>query len=310
MSISLYANILTTYRTYGLDNIEKQMDLELTKKEYWSQYLKSIDTSFGYIESYSNILTCNKSKSTLRLYKRNSKNRYYLDKEYSAFTGKLKGDKIKEGDLRTPIGIYNLTKKISKLDSFYGPLAFVTSYPNSYDKFKGKNGSGIWIHGLPTQQKRDDFTKGCIAINNSNIEALDRRINIDKTLLIINPKEVKKKISKKTLTSILASLYEWRYAWLYNDIDKYLQFYSSDFIRFDGMNFQRFKKYKTRIFKKPEKKTIMFNNISVIPYPNSSNIYQITFKEFYKSNSYAFNGNKVLMIKLDNKNNMKIFTER
>ncbi|CAI6147276.1 MAG: hypothetical protein SPLUMA1_SPLUMAMAG1_01934 [uncultured Sulfurimonas sp.] len=58
-------------------------------------------------------------------------------------------DKIREGDLRTPIGVYKLVKKLSKVDSFYGPLAFATSYPNSYDKYLGKNGSGIWIHGLP-----------------------------------------------------------------------------------------------------------------------------------------------------------------
>ena len=94
--------------------------------------------------------------------------------------------KKKEGDLKTPLGIYELTKKISKLDSFYGPLAFVTSYPNIYDKFRGKNGSGIWIHGLPTEQKRDEFTKGCIAINNSNLETLDKYININSTMLIIN----------------------------------------------------------------------------------------------------------------------------
>ena len=44
----------------------------------------------------------------------------------------------------------------------------------------------------------------------------------------------------------------------YADIERYLEFYSSDFIRFDGMKFDRFKTYKTRVFKKVEKKTIIF----------------------------------------------------
>ena len=30
-----------------------------------------------------------------------------------------------------------------------GQLAFVLSYPNTYDKVQGKNGHGIWIHGSP-----------------------------------------------------------------------------------------------------------------------------------------------------------------
>lgn len=310
LSFSLYANsILTNYRINGVEDIEKQMDLELADVEYWNQYLKDRDNSFGYIESYSSILTCNKENSTLSLYKQNKKKKFKFIKNYDAFTGKMEGDKKKEGDLRTPLGIYNLTKKISKLDSFYGPLAFVTSYPNTYDNYRGKNGSGIWIHGLPTEQKRDAFTKGCIAINNSNIKCLDENIDIKNTLLIINPKEFKNSIKKEILVSILTSLYEWRYAWIYDDIDGYLNFYSKNFIRDNGMNYDEFKKYKTRLFKKNEKKTILFNNISVIKYPNTTDIYQIKFTELYNSKSVKFNGEKILMIQIDG-SKMKIFTEK
>ena len=314
ITLSLYSNdILTNYRINGIKTIEKQMDFELTKKIYWDEYIKDKDTTFGYLESYPNVLTCNKENSTLNLYIKDANNSYAFQKEYSAYTGKMKGDKVKEGDLKTPIGIYQITKKLSKenkLDSFYGPIAFVTSYPNTYDKYRGKNGYGIWIHGLPTEQTRDEFTKGCIAINNSNIECLDRKIDIDGTLLIIDSDKVKKDISKDVLSSILSQLYSWRYSWIFDDIDGYLNFYSNNFVRFDGMNFDRFKTYKTRIFKKIEKKTIIFNNINVLPYPNSDNIYQITFKEFYKSDTFQFTGDKTLVVKLDKTNSMKILTEK
>ncbi len=313
-SFSLYANnVLTNYRINGIDEIEKQMDFELTKYQYWRDYLQNIDTSFGYIESYNNILTCDKDKSTLNLYIKDTTNTYKFEKEYSAYTGKIKGDKIKEGDLKTPIGIYQITKKLSKvnkLNSFYGPLAFVTSYPNVYDKYKGKNGHGIWIHGLPTKQSRDEFTKGCIAINNQNIECLDKRIDIEKTILIIDGNRVRKGISKETLASLLSQLYIWRYSWLFNDINNYINFYADEFIRFDGMSIDRFKKYKTRIFQKNEKKTIIFKNINIIPYPNNNNIYQITFTELYKSDTFKFIGDKTLLVKIDNKNNMTIITEK
>jgi len=309
LSSSLFSNILTQYREKGIQNLEKQMDFDLSKKEYWQKYLKNIDTKFGYLETYKNILACDKSKSTLSLYMKDKNNSYTLTKDYSAYTGKIKGDKIKEGDLKTPVGIYSLTQKLSKVDSFYGPMAFVTSYPNIYDRYRGKNGSGIWIHGLPTEQERDSFTKGCIAINNANIKCLDRNIDINETILIINEEFKTDSVSKKELSTILSQLYAWRYAWLYNDVETYLNFYDSSFKRNDGLNLNNFSRYKRRIFDKKESKSIIFRNINVIPYPNKQNTYKITFSEIYKSNSYSFSGEKVLIIKLK-KSHLSIITEK
>ena len=308
-SSSLMSDALTLYRLHGIQNIEKQMDYDLAQTKYWSSYLEDIDTGFGYLESYSNVLACNKSLSTLTLHMKDKENDFELIKEYSAYTGKIRGDKVHEGDLKTPVGVYTLTKKLEKVDSFYGPLAFVTSYPNSYDKYKGKDGSGIWIHGLPIKQERNKFTKGCIAINNQNIECLDRHIDIKKTLLIIQEEGKEKVPSKESLATVLSGLYAWRYAWLYNNTTDYLNFYDENFIRFDGMDIERFKSYKTRVFNKGESKSIIFNNINVVPYPGEENIFRVTFFEIYKSNSFTFSGDKVLILKLVN-NKIKIITEK
>ncbi|PHS57027.1 MAG: hypothetical protein COB17_07355 [Sulfurimonas sp.] len=311
ISLSLNASdFLTNYRNNGISEIEKQMDLELTKNKYWSKYIKNKDTKFGYLESYTNVLTCNKTNSTLNLYRLNNKKQFKFQKEYAAFTGKLKGDKLREGDLKTPIGVYKLTKKLSNVDSFYGPMAFVTSYPNIYDKYRDKGGHGIWIHGLPSKQERDEFTKGCIAINNTNIKCLDRNIDIFKTVLIIDSEKVEQDVSKEILSSILSQLYKWRYSWKYNDINSYLSFYDSKFVRSDGMNYERFKNYKTRVFKKIEKRSIIFTNINLLPYPDTTDIYQLTFKEFYKSDTFEFIGDKVLVIRLQINNKIKILTEK
>jgi murein L,D-transpeptidase YafK len=303
---------LDNYRINGIDNIAKIMDKELTKESYWSEYLKDKDTRFGFIEEFSSILTCDKDKSTLALYVKNKENKYEFVKEHSAFTGKNNGDKVQEGDLKTPTGIYRIVERLSKdtnLDTFYGPLAFVTSYPNLYDRFQGKNGHGIWIHGMPIGQERDAYTKGCIAIENDNIECLGKNINYEDTLLIIDNNKVQENLPKETFASLLSELFKWRYAWLYSDTNSYLDFYTSDFIRDDGMNYAEFKNYKTRVFQKDEKKTIIFQNISIIPYPNSANIFQITFKEHYRSDTFKFSGNKALMVKFED-NKMKIITEK
>ena len=303
-------DIVTQYRLHGIDNIQKELDLELASQEYWSNYLKDKDTTFGYIESYNAVLTCNKEKNILNLYKKDENQTFAFKKDYDAFTGKIKGDKEKEGDLKTPVGIYDLTKRIDKVDSFYGPLALVTSYPNIYDSYRGKNGYGIWIHGLPTEQERDDFTKGCIAINNGHIECLNRRININDTLLIINEQEVQKNISKEKLALLLAQLYQWRFSWIYNELEEYLSFYSPEFVRVDKMDYEKFKEYKTRVFNKNEEKTILFTNINVLPYPNTENIFQITFNEFYKSPSFEFRGDKALIVRLNAHNKIEILTEK
>jgi murein L,D-transpeptidase YafK len=76
------------------------------------------------------------------------------------------------------------------------------------------------------------------------------------------------------------------------------------------MNFKTFKQYKTRIFKKAEKKTILFNNINIIPYPNHKNTYEVTFKELYASKSFKFTGNKTLIVELKEDNKMQIITEK
>jgi len=310
LSSALLSNtILDSYRNNGIQNIEKQLDLELTKKTYWKKIINKTDTTFGYIEKYNSLLLCDKEKSSLTLYQKDKNGKFIQKNNYNAFTGKNKGNKEHEGDLRTPIGIYTLTNKISKIDSFYGPMAFVTSYPNLFDRYFNKNGHGIWIHGLPIDQKRDKFTKGCIAIDNAGLECLDKEINLNNTLLLIYENKTLIQPNKEILVNLAMWLYKWRYAWKYNNLDQYLSYYAKDFKRFDGKNFSQFKQYKTAVFAKKEKKTILFKNINIIPYPNHKNTYQITFFEQYKSDHYKFNGQKELLVRIKN-NDIKIFSER
>ena len=71
-----YKISLQEYKLHGIIGLEKEMDIELTKVNYWSAYLKNRNTRFGYIEGYSNVLTCNKKKSTLTLYVKDSDKNY------------------------------------------------------------------------------------------------------------------------------------------------------------------------------------------------------------------------------------------
>ena len=106
LSLNIYAgDILTSYRLNGIAQIEKEMDLELSKKEYWDKIVENKDTTFGYIESYNNILACDKSVSTLELYSLDENQSFNYRKTYDAFTGKLKGDKLRRVEAQIPLNI-------------------------------------------------------------------------------------------------------------------------------------------------------------------------------------------------------------
>lgn len=303
-----FSDLAYIYRTQGIDAVKVKLEDQLKQKEYWQEYLLNKDTKFGYYESKQYIIYCEKQTKRISLYK-NENNKLFKISDNSVIVGKKFGDKQKEGDLKTPEGVYDLTSKITKLDSFYGPLALVTSYPNTFDKAYKKNGSGIWIHGMPLDETREEFTKGCIALDNPELTKLEKSINFNQSILLISDNSVKD-ATKDELSSILSLIYLWKDAWKKSDIDSYLSFYSKDFKKSNGGNFESFKKYKTRIFSKKEDKSIKFSNINISLYPNSINkrVFQVIMDEDYSSTSMTFNGKKELYIEIFN-NKTKILVE-
>lgn len=96
-----------------------------------------------------------------------------VTRQFNCIHGRREGDKQREGDLRTPEGVYFITHKITqKLDFMeYGPHAFNLNYPNPADRLRGKTGSGIWLHskGQPIEGLT---TRGCMAIDQYEITDL------------------------------------------------------------------------------------------------------------------------------------------
>lgn len=301
-------NILNDYRKGNLANVKSILEKYLLDKDYWLFVLKNKNTDYGYYESIKYLFLATKYNEVLKLLN--------LDtgeiSSSNAIFGANKNDKMLQGDLATPIGVYDLPNKLTKLDQYYGPLAFTTSYPNLYDRISKKTGYGIWIHGLPLSGDREKNTKGCIAIDNALLKKYENTINYHKSLLITSNSDLTP-VSKDILAVILSHLYKWRDAWINNDFDTYISFYNDDFTRFDGMKINDFKRYKKRVFDKKETKIINFNDINIAPYPNvnGKSIFRVTFLEDYKSldSGYRFNGVKELYITVNN-DKMGIFIEK
>jgi len=296
---SVYAtsiDIIELYRTKGISAVEKEIANQLKTKSYWDYNLKDKEVINGYYESIQYLMICQKDLKDIKLYDTKSKSQLFNS---DVFVGKASGDKKVEGDLKTPIGAYKLTRRITNVDPFYGPLALSTNYPNLYDKSQGKTGHGIWIHGLPLNQERDDFTQGCIALDNTKMKNLDKTINIKNSVLVISEKKLNT-VTKDDMSIVLSNIYKWRDAWKESDLLNYLSFYDQSFKKSNGQTLEKFSNYKKRVFSKNEKKLIEFSNINIIPYPNDLNkkLFKVVMDEVYKTKRHKFEGKKELYVEI------------
>jgi murein L,D-transpeptidase YafK len=117
-------------------------------------------------------------------------------KSYSISLGRNpKAHKTKEGDGKTPEGIYFIDWKHPN-SSYHKAIRI--SYPNAMDKIQaikaGKEpGGDIMVHGMPNcfgwlspLLIRTDWTEGCIAVSNTAIEEIASSIKIG-TKIVIEP---------------------------------------------------------------------------------------------------------------------------
>jgi L,D-transpeptidase YnhG len=109
------------------------------------------------------------SRSRLYLFENTDKG-VKLVADYYISVGKLGTEKALEGDQRTPLGVYYITGSLkpTSLVDFYGVGALPINYPNPLDLKRGKTGSGIWLHGTPSEQfsRAPKASDGCVVLAN------------------------------------------------------------------------------------------------------------------------------------------------
>ncbi len=100
--------------------------------------------------------------------------------------GENNGRKGHVGDKKTPEGIYKVITYLpdDALDARYGSGAFPLDYPNPIDRLKGRNGSGIWLHGRDDNDKKKQATLGCVAFANHDIQTLRGLVSPDTPVVI------------------------------------------------------------------------------------------------------------------------------
>ncbi len=206
-------------------------------------------------------------------------------------SGKNGARKLREGDQRTPVGVYYVTGRISpaSLPDFYGSGALPINYPNEWDMRLGRTGYGIWIHGVPTDtySRAPQASDGCIAVANNDLESLFVMVPDTNTPVIITDgvRWVQPGAIQSRRQEVRAILETWRRDWESLSFERYSRHYSRSFVS-DGMGRVAWLQKKRRINATKSYIKVDFSNLSAFAYPGEQNLLVVTFDQNYRSSNF------------------------
>ncbi|MCX7896714.1 MAG: L,D-transpeptidase family protein [Rhodocyclaceae bacterium] len=230
-------------------------------------------------------------RSRLYLY-RNDQGTPRFVADYYVSHGKLGTEKMREGDKKTPIGVYRVIASIprQKLSDFYGSGAFPLDYPNAWDKKKGRNGHGIWLHGTPadTFARPPKASDGCVVLANPDLEELARHLQIGATPVIISNRVEWLSLDdwRNERQALLAMIEEWRKDWESLDLDRYARHYAREFSS-GTMDRSAWLAHKSRVNASKQWIKIGIDNISMFRNPGKEEYVVVTFEQDYRSSNLS-----------------------
>lgn len=231
-------------------------------------------------------------RSRLYLYEndlsRGGRPRFVAD--YYITQGKLGANKLNEGDKKTPIGVYHVTANLArqKLPDLYGSGAFPINYPNELDKREGRGGSGIWLHGTPsnTFARPPLASDGCVVLTNQDLDSIAGNMQVGLTPVIISNAIEWLSVDEwsREREQFNQSIEAWRSDWESRDNDRYLKHYSKTF-KANGQNFEQFAEQKRQVNASKTWIKIKLDNLSMFRNPGKEDVLVVTFEQDYQSNN-------------------------
>ena len=219
-------------------------------------------------------------------------------------TGKKTGNKLFQGDHRTPEGIYfftefiprqKLLKQYGKEGEIYGVGAFVTDYPNPIDRLNKKTGHGIWLHSTndETRIEKGLDSRGCVVTSNQHLIDISSYIELHRTLLVIvhNLSYLEAQVWNKTRNTLQTTLQNWLSSWQNKKSNQYFSYYHKNFFDPKKGTLKQFKSYKRKVFQHPGKPSIEISHLNI----TQNDKYAVaTFVQNYRSNTINDVGRKTL----------------
>jgi murein L,D-transpeptidase YafK len=231
-------------------------------------------------------------RSRLYLYENDLKNggqpRFVAD--YYVTQGKLGAEKLVEGDKKTPVGVYHVTANLprQKLADLYGNGAFPLNYPNEWDKRQGRGGSGIWLHGTPsdTFSRPPRASDGCVVLTNQDLDVVAKNLQVGLTPVIISNSVEWLSLDDwaKERSELNKSIDAWRADWESRDTERYLAHYSQRF-KAGAQSLDEFAAQKKQVNAGKEWIKLKIDNLSVFRNPGKEEVVVVTFDQDYRSNN-------------------------
>ena len=260
-------------------------------------------------DEVTNALLVDKKSHRLYVYERDSDGTPKLVQEFYVSTGKANGNKQVSGDLRTPEGVYFITRHIpgEKLPDLYGVGAYPMNYPNEWDKRQGKTGYGIWLHGTEAAyySRPPLDSEGCVVLPNIDLSAVEKYLKPGTTPIVVSDRvEWLERDAYLTLRDeVKGAVEQWRADWQSGDVERYLTHYDGDFWA-KGHDKKSWQARKRRVAAGKEWQQINLTEISLYAYPraagNGREMMVVNLKQDYRSNNYSSEmGKRLYLVKAE-----------
>lgn len=213
-------------------------------------------------------------------------------------------DKKVEGDFRTPLGTYFLTRRIddAQLDDYYGRAAWPMDYPNEWDLLQGRTGSGIWVHGTPknTYSRPPRASSGCVVLTNPELENLERTFQPMSTPILVadTMQWVSTAEIDQRRDALVDALGRWKKDWISNDMDRYLSNYSAEFRSPKG-GLVEWERDKRRVAAGKTWIKLELSDVSILGVPGETDLVQVDLLQDYQSNNLVGKSRKRIYWKLE-----------
>ena len=212
--------------------------------------------------------------------------------DYYVTLGKNGIEKTREGDQKTPVGVYHVTANLprKKLTDFYGAGAFPISYPNEWDRRQGRSGHGIWLHGVPSSvySRAPRASDGCIVLANPDLESVGQRLQIGLTPVIIADEVewVDRAALETERASLAAEIEQWRADWQSRDTERYLGHYSQRFSS-GSEDLAAWSAHKRKVNGAKSWIKVDLGRMTMLRYPHERDVVVVTFDQDYRSNGLS-----------------------
>lgn len=197
-----------------------------------------------------------------------------------------------EGDLRTPVGVYRVTEYLpdDSLPELYGVGAFPVNYPNAWDRYFGRTGDGIWVHGVPrdTYNRAPLASEGCVVLANEDFAALRAymRPGVTPVVLTADLQWLTREQARAQQGALMAALGGWRSDWEHAGASGGRDYYADSYVSARGMNNVEFVRDQRAVGLGDADVDIKLEDISLFQYPGEPNLALVSFTQVYRGNNF------------------------